>query len=127
RSTPSQWETSPMSRSHSRPAARCCFVGSVWAVLMAPLMCAGAFAGPTTMPIDVLRSRLIVSVLPGAVADEQRLVESAKSAADSLGADGTWADVDYTSQARSHWGVRGHLERILLLSKAYRLAHTNKP
>lgn len=40
---------------------------------------------------------------------------------ESLQPDGSWSDVDYSSQNRSGWSPKVHVERILILTKAYRL------
>lgn len=40
---------------------------------------------------------------------------------ESLQLDGSWSDVDYSSQNRSGWSPKVHVERILILTKAYRL------
>lgn len=40
---------------------------------------------------------------------------------ESLQPDGSWSDVDYSSQNRSGWSAKVHVERILILTKAYRL------
>lgn len=40
---------------------------------------------------------------------------------ESLQPDGSWKDVDYDSQNRSGWPPKTHVERILILTKAYRL------
>ncbi len=40
---------------------------------------------------------------------------------ESLQPDGSWKDVDYNSQNRSGWSPKTHVERILILTKAYRL------
>lgn len=39
----------------------------------------------------------------------------------TLQSDGSWKDVDYESQNRSGWLPKMHVERILILAKAYRL------
>lgn len=40
---------------------------------------------------------------------------------DKLQPDGSWNDIDYESQNRSGWSPKTHVERILILAKAYQL------
>lgn len=40
---------------------------------------------------------------------------------ENLQSDGSWKDIDYESQNRSGWSPKTHVERILILAKAYRL------
>ena len=40
---------------------------------------------------------------------------------DKLQSDGSWNDINYESQNRSGWSPKTHVERILILAKAYRL------
>lgn len=40
---------------------------------------------------------------------------------DKLQPDGSWKDIDYENQNRSGWSPKTHVERILILAKAYRL------
>lgn len=39
----------------------------------------------------------------------------------SMQADGTWADIDYSSLERGGWQPRDHINRLLTIAKAYRL------
>ncbi len=43
---------------------------------------------------------------------------------DKLQANGTWSDIDYTDKNRSGWQPKRHVERILLLAKAYRMQNS---
>lgn len=40
---------------------------------------------------------------------------------ENLQPDGSWKDIDYDSQNRSGWSPKTHVERILILTKVYRL------
>lgn len=44
------------------------------------------------------------------------------SLARALRVDGSWPDLDYADQGRSHWSAGMHWDRILLLAQAYRSA-----
>jgi chondroitin AC lyase len=72
--------------------------------------------------LAVVRDRFVHSVLPvGDAAVEQVNALSRKDAA-ALGADGSWPDINYADQSRSIWAASSHLDRMLVMAKAARLA-----
>jgi chondroitin AC lyase len=79
-------------------------------------------ARATTMPIQILRERIVRSVIPITVDQIRGLDYSAHDWAKKLNPDGTWPGIDYNDTARTRWSPGQHLERILLMSKAYRAA-----
>jgi len=103
------------------------------ALLCAPVLCAatpanGAIpaqnvsAATPDAELGVVRDRFVRSVLPaGEVAIAEVRSEAAKNAA-TLAADGSWADINYTDTARSVWVNANHLDRMLVMAKAARLA-----
>ncbi|PXV57172.1 chondroitin AC lyase [Dysgonomonas alginatilytica] len=77
-----------------------------------------------------LVNRLIAFPKESAVSDQMvvELMDRYRIAPDdisrllsNLQSDGSWKDVDYESQNRSGWAPKTHVERILILAKAYRL------
>jgi chondroitin AC lyase len=81
-----------------------------------------ATAASPDADLAVVRDRFVRAVLPvGDSAIEQVNATSRKYAA-ALGADGSWSDINYTDVARSVWVNSGHLNRMLVMAKAARLA-----
>jgi chondroitin AC lyase len=81
-----------------------------------------ATAASPDADLAVVRDRFVRAVLPvGESAIEQVNATSRKHAA-ALGADGSWSDINYTDVARSVWVNSEHLNRMLVMAKAARLA-----
>src|SRR2546421_635992 len=91
----------------------------------------GAAGGPAARAhaaggkeMETLRQRIYDALLPAASASAatalQALSTAARSHLASLGPDGSWPDVDYQDKARSAWKTMAHLNRLLLMAKAYR-------
>src|SRR5947209_14733254 len=76
--------------------------------------------------IDTVRQRLVDSLLPKDDAASTSILQSARNAQAAQKPDGSWADIDYTDQARSAWKLQQHLERALLLAKADELNRQGK-
>lgn len=75
--------------------------------------------------LAVVRDRFVRSVLPiGKSAVEQVNAASRKYAA-ALEADGSWADINYNDAARSVWANSDHLNRLLVMAKAARVARNS--
>ncbi len=75
--------------------------------------------------LEIVRDRFVRSVLPvgeGAVTEVN--AASGKYAA-ALGSDGSWNDIKYTDDARSVWGNGEHLNRMLVMAKAARVARND--
>lgn len=90
------------------------------------LVCAPAFSFSLqssfvdTTDVATVRTRYVQSILPPESADAYLHGEAHKYAA-SLGADGSWPDIDYTASMRSAWRTADHLERILSMAKSARV------
>jgi len=84
--------------------------------LPAPAASSDAAAGMATV-----RSRFVQSVLPDGVAAQTEVNALAAKYVATLQRDGSWADIDYTSQARSVWTNSNHLDRMLVMAKAARV------
>jgi chondroitin AC lyase len=104
----------------SLPLALALLCATVYSFAVQPTSVA---VGQTSGDADlaVVRDRFVQSVLPvgeGAVED----VNAAGSKyADALQADGSWADIKYTDDARSVWVNADHLDRMLVMAKSARL------
>ena len=72
--------------------------------------------------LDTVRDRLVASMLPKAQAAQQQVIRQAKSEAASMNAAGTWDDIDYKDEQRSAWPAQRHLDRTLLMARAFRLS-----
>ncbi len=81
-------------------------------------MVAAARAGD----VEVVRGRLVESLLPKDEAGRQEILAAGKTALGAQKEDGTWRDVDYADQARSVWKLQQHMERALVMAKACELA-----
>ncbi|WP_163324107.1 polysaccharide lyase 8 family protein [Draconibacterium mangrovi] len=51
-------------------------------------------------------------------------VEEVEKQLNDLREDGTWPDIDYPSKTRGYWSPRFHLERMLLIARAYQNPET---
>lgn len=72
--------------------------------------------------LSVLRSRFVTAMLPAAGSDDVRLLDAAAAdLAESLGDDGLWPDLNYTTvgdEGRSWWEAGTHLQRAIILATA---------
>src|SRR5438105_427921 len=93
---------------------------NVWStsVLVVVLACASASADD----LDMVRQRVVQSLIPTDPQAATQVQRVAEKHAQAIGADGTWADIDFKDQARSLWPARNHLERTVLMARAYRAA-----
>jgi chondroitin AC lyase len=73
--------------------------------------------------LATIRARFIASILPTDNSARSQILREALRHAGSMKADGSWVDIDYSDQARSLWHPRDHLQRLLVMAKAVRLAH----
>ena len=77
--------------------------------------------------IDVVRAQFIAySTAAGADRTSTRMTDAlgalewaAKQHADTLGADGSWPDINYTETPAGGWGPWAHTQRLWLMAKAY--------
>ena len=86
------------------------------------LTCIFLLLPPADMDLNTLRTRLIASVIPDVVTAIEKLKSDATKHATALRQDGTWADVDYADDERSFWKTQVHAQRVLTMSKAFRIA-----
>ncbi len=77
---------------------------------------------PSTTSIQTVRERMVRSVIPTAVDQLRGLDYAAHDFAKKLSPDGSWPNINYNDTARTRWQVGQHLDRLLLMSKAYRVA-----
>ena len=71
--------------------------------------------------IVAIRNRIVSSVLPVDSTQIDHLHALGAQYATSLLSDGSWADIDYGSTARSVWPASNHLQRALIMAKSARL------
>ena len=74
-------------------------------------------AGPARAEddLDVIKDRMLQeTVRPGVNADR------ARDLADRLQEDGSWPDIDYENRRRSRWPTAEHLDRVEVLTRAWR-------
>jgi chondroitin AC lyase len=69
--------------------------------------------------MDLLKQRLLASLQPNGADVAQRASQEGQRAAQTLGADGSWPDVDYQDQAQAHWKTFEHLSRVRDMAMAY--------
>ena len=77
--------------------------------------------------IDVVRAQFIAySTAAGADRTSTRMTDAlgalewaAKQHADTLGADGSWPDINYSETPAGGWGPWAHTQRLWLMAKAY--------
>jgi chondroitin AC lyase len=81
--------------------------------------CTAAYADDVSM----LRERLIESILPRDPAARQQIVAEANRMSAKLKADATWDDIDYAQKDRTFWSPEKHMDRVLLISRAYAIDH----
>ncbi len=72
--------------------------------------------------LATVRDRYIRSVLPVGDAAIEAVNADSRKYASALGADGSWADIKYVDDARSRWMNGEHLNRLLVMAKAARVA-----
>lgn len=94
---------------------------SLASVPAAPPQAAASSAPPAIAAVATVRQRFVQSLLPTDRAAIDYLNEQAEKDAASLAANGSWPDVNYSSQERSEWAAADHLDRVLLMSKSARM------
>jgi chondroitin AC lyase len=72
--------------------------------------------------LGTVRERFVDAVCPSTNALSKPIIESATELANSIQADGSWKDIDYTDQARSVWLTSKHVNNLLLMAKANHVA-----
>ena len=72
--------------------------------------------------LAVVRDRFVRAVLPVGDSAIEQVNAASRKYTDALGADGSWSDINYTDEARSVWVNADHLNRMLVMAKAARLA-----
>ena len=72
--------------------------------------------------LAVVRERFVRSVLPVGEDAVAEVNAASRKYAATLGADGSWGDIRYTDDARSVWANGEHLNRMLVMAKAARVA-----
>jgi len=93
---------------------------SVTIILLSLLTALRLVAAPgLEQDVQVIKARLCANLLPADAAELGKL-QAAKDWAEKLQADGTWADVNYADQNNVSWATAKHLDRVLILAKAYR-------
>ncbi len=93
---------------------------SLLALSLLPLPSARGNPGETDL--EILKNRVVASLLPRGPREKKTLLRKAHRILRSLREDGTWKDVDYASRNRSAWRAAKHLDRCLLLARAARLS-----
>jgi chondroitin AC lyase len=89
------------------------------ALLGALASLATAHGGQTpSQDLAAVKKRLCEDLLPAA--GDTRTAERAAAYVKSLGAAGTWKDVDYRNRTSSSWATARHLSRLLIMARAYR-------
>jgi len=71
------------------------------------------------MEMDLLKQRLIVSLQPKGADAAQRASEGGQRVAETLAADGSWADLDYQHQTDTRWDAMQHVSRVHAMAMAY--------
>jgi chondroitin AC lyase len=103
---------------------------AVGATFVIVVTCAAVLAraatGDPPGDLRVVRERLVRSILPSDPAAIDEIGRSASRLAALLRDDGSWGDIDYADQARSDWRAKEHLDRLLLMSRAHRIAPDEK-
>ncbi len=89
----------------------------VFVILVA--LCTCAYADD----VSVLRQRLIQSLLPADPAAQKQIVSEANRVAATLNAASTWNDIDFSDTSRTYWKAEQHMNRVLLMSRAYAIDH----
>jgi len=97
---------------------------AVFFCLPTPLLSAQSSASDAAS-LATVSSRFVHSVLPSAPQAQNLLREQALHEAATLQPDGRWSDVNYDDQSRSVWLAAQHLNRLLVMAKATRIARDN--
>ena len=90
---------------------------SMLVVLLSTALCTSKEPSSDHYPSDLqqLHKNTIAYILADSANDQE-----VQEALQALSSEGTWPDIDYTSQERGAWPPRNHLSRILLMAKSYR-------
>lgn len=94
----------------------------VLVLVFVPVSIVAAQTNSADVDLATVRDRFVRSVLPAgdaAIADVN--AAAAKNAA-ALSADGSWVDINYNNAERSVWANGDHLNRLLVMAKAARVA-----
>lgn len=94
---------------------------AMWA--MGGLSMAGDLANATERDLDLVRSRLLASLVDVSESRGKTLAESAERWLRDMRDDGSWADQDYADTDRERWKCGGHLPRVLDFATAARTKH----
>lgn len=77
---------------------------------------------PPVPEMNIIRERMCQSMLPSEATARKQIVDDAAGRAATLNSTGTWDDIDFADNSRTFWNPQQHTERILLMSKAYRIS-----
>jgi chondroitin AC lyase len=72
--------------------------------------------------LGTLRERFVDAVCPSIDGLTKPIIKSATELTNSIQADGSWKDIDYTDQARSVWLTSKHVNNLLVMAKANHVA-----
>ena len=76
--------------------------------------------------MSTLRQRLTQSILPRDAAAQEQIVAEASRAAEKLNANSTWDDIDFSDKKRTYWSAEQHMDRVLLMARAYAINRDEK-
>lgn len=97
----------------------CVLLSWALAVFFCTVAVAAGEAGETPRDLGVIRDRIIARYIPTPGESLDRLAGTSERYARTLREDGSWHDVDYTSEARSRWQTANHLARVRDMTAAY--------
>jgi chondroitin AC lyase len=101
----------------------------VAAALLVALVVFPAPAGPAAATpgisvkdkdLDLLKQRLVASLLPAQSRGSGPTLRSALDLAAQLKPDGSWADINYADQTPGNWATSGHLSRVASMARTWR-------
>src|SRR5262245_31569464 len=81
--------------------------------------------GSGSSDLTLIRDRFLLSIIPPDHRIELPILTAASGAAAALQPDGSWADIDYSNQARSQWSAGQHLARALIMAKGVAVSRRN--
>lgn len=69
--------------------------------------------------LKIVKQRVRTATLPRQPADQHALGEKARAILSTIKTDGSWADIEYGALNRSTWQTVDHMQRTLVLAKAF--------
>lgn len=94
----------------------------VFALACLPANCIAFQANSTSSDLATVRDRFVRSVLPSGAAAIADVDSASEKYAAALNPDGNWSDINYNNAERSVWANGEHLNRLLVMTKAARVA-----